>query len=145
MKPVVWKALSALLIVLFAILFVVGLVGGCGGMVETATGSQVPMKCHWAFLAVSYVAPLGAIAGLLALMSSQQMARRVVCIMGKAVALVIGLLPSPLGIGACANAEMSCNTSALVASIVSVVAFVLALVLCIKADPQATEKPKRSL
>lgn len=145
MKPAVWKALSALLIAAFVALFAIGLTGGCSGMIETAAGGQVPMKCHWAFLATSYVAAIGAIAGLLALFTSQLMARRVACIMAMAAAVVAGLLPSPLGIGVCASAEMSCNASALAAFIASAIAFAIALVLCIKADPQAADKPKRSL
>lgn len=145
MKPMAWKVLSALLIVAFVALLAIGLVGGCGGMVETAAGGQVPMRCHWAFLAVSYVAALGVVAGLLALVSPQLMARRVACIMAMAAAIVTGLLPSPLGIGVCASPDMSCTTSAPVAFVVSAIAFAISLAMCIKADPQAADKPKRTL
>lgn len=145
MSPTIWKVLSGLLIVAFAALFIVGLVGDCGGMLETTAGGLVPMKCHWAFLAECYVAPLGALAAFFALLSRHVAARRVSATMAAATAIVAVLLLSPLGIGVCANAEMQCNASAIVAEVVGAAAFVLALVMALTADPSAASKPKRSI
>lgn len=146
MGSTAWKALGLALAALFVVIFGVALgLGGCPGTIETAVGGAVPMKCHWAFLAVAWTSPLGVIAGLLACFGRTCEGRRVACILAMAVAAVVAGLPSPLGVGICSAADMGCQLTAILVWAFAALAFVASALLALKADPAAAAKPKRSL
>lgn len=144
MSSKAWKALSIFGCALGAALFVVSLVGGCNGTIETSSG-LIPMKCHWTFVAIACIAPVTLVGFLLAAWSRTKDARRIALVMTAATLLVITLLPTPLGIGICANAEMGCKLSAAISWGIDAVAFIVVIVLWAKADPQAASKPKKTL
>ena len=144
MKASVWKMLCALGCALFVVPLVLGFTGACSGMLECATGA-VPMKCHWAFRAEVLLAPLGIVAMLLGLYARTKEGRRIAVGLSALVAVASALMLTPLGIGICASAEMSCNGSAMALWAACAALVVLDAVLLAKADPNAVAKPKRGL
>lgn len=145
MGSTAWKALCAIEAILFAAMCGVAIFGGCDGVVELASGSATPMKCHWTFVAEAFVAPAGIVAALLACFARTLEGRRIAAVMALAVLVVVALLPSPVGIGICPSAEMGCKLSAAITWVLAAAASIVALVLCLKADPDQAQKPKRSL
>ena len=79
-----------------------------GGMLTTADGRSVSMKCHWAGIAeIAAAVPLG-IAGIYALFGRRKEGLRFAGVVGAASGLMAILLTTTL-IGTCMNAGMSCN------------------------------------
>lgn len=113
--------------------------------IETAAGGTVPMKCHWTFIATSFVAIIGIVTALLALIDSTKEGRRTAAIATAVSTLVVILLTSPLGIGLCGNADMHCHQTALVVWIASGISLIAAIIQIAKADPNAATLPKRGL
>lgn len=145
MKKNVWTALGIVLVVLFAAVAVVSQVkGACAGMIECASG-QVPMKCHWAYIATTVTGIGGALIALLAAFSKTCEGRRMVSLAAVIVAVIAIVMLAPTGIGTCAHAESVCNSNAVVVYVLCVAAIIVGLVMAAKADPQAAEKPKMQL
>lgn len=141
-----WIALSA--VALAGMLAVVGastFMGGCSMAIETAAGATVPMKCHWTFIATSFVGIIGIVTSVLALIGSSKEGRRTAAITTAVSALVVIALTSPLGIGLCGNADMHCHQTALVVWIACGISLIAAIVQIVKADPNAATLPKRGL
>ncbi len=103
------------------------------------------MKCHWTFVATSFVGIIGIVTSLLALIDSTKEGRRTAAIATAVSAIVIILLTSPLGIGLCGNADMHCHQTALVVWIASGASLVIAIIQTVKADPNAATLPKMGL
>ena len=82
----------------------------CTGMVETAAGKQVPMRCHYTDVAVTLFAVLLLVCAVACFVTKQKAACGI-------MAIAIGVcgflaLSSTLGMGICANPDMACNTTA---------------------------------
>ncbi|MGN1403836.1 MAG: DUF4418 family protein, partial [Ruminococcus sp.] len=100
-------------LILFAILALGTLIlsvtcAACGNQLTLDSGSSVPMKCHWHFIAIDYFSGIAfCIAmGMFFLRSTE--AKR----FGAVVLLLLSvgmLLFSVWGIGACAGAAMTCH------------------------------------
>ena len=82
----------------------------CGKMLETTTGKQVPMKCHWAGQAAIAVAVIILVTALMALLAKKEYKG---LMMVNAVAGVLLFLVFTSLIGVCASAEMRCNVTKL--------------------------------
>lgn len=82
----------------------------CTGMVETAAGKQVPMRCHYTEVAATLLAFLLLICAVVCFVTKQKVA----CgIMAVAIALCgFVILNSTMGTGICANPDMACNVTA---------------------------------
>lgn len=82
----------------------------CGGMVETAAGKQVPMRCHYAGTALLFLGVLLLVNAVLCAVRKE----RVVCgIMAIVISVLSFLTLNPdMGMGICANPEMACNFTA---------------------------------
>ena len=82
----------------------------CTGMVETAAGKQVPMRCHYTEVAATLFAMLLLVNAVVCFVTKQKVACGIM-----AVALgvcVFVILSSSIGTGICANPDMACNTTA---------------------------------
>lgn len=146
MSKKAWMVLSALELV--GMLVVIGastLMGGCTKTIATAMGGEVPMKCHWTFIATTFVGVLGVVTTLLALVNSTKEGRRTAALATAVTAIVILLLPSPLGIGLCGDTSMHCHQTALYVWIAAGVSLVIAIIQIAKADPAIAELPKKDL
>ncbi|MBQ8236728.1 MAG: DUF4418 family protein [Oscillospiraceae bacterium] len=82
----------------------------CGGLLELASGKQVPMKCHWAAQAAMAVAFIILAAAVMALLAKKEYKGLMVV---TAVAGAVLFLVFTSLIGVCANEEMRCNVTRL--------------------------------
>jgi hypothetical protein len=81
----------------------------CNGMVETAMGGAVPMKCHWTFQAEVLVAATALLAALGQFFLKGVEARRLSAVFLILLAVMAILLPQSLVIGICIKAGMACG------------------------------------
>ncbi|MDO4289656.1 MAG: DUF4418 family protein [Eggerthellaceae bacterium] len=145
MKAGVWKALGAVSVLcMIAVVAVSAVMGGCDKMIECTSG-MMPMKCHWTFVAATFVGVAGVVSAIAALAAKTAEGRRVAALMTIVVGAIIAVLPMDFAIGLCGNAEMECHHTALVVWIAVAVAVVVALVQVAKANPADAEKPKLKL
>lgn len=80
----------------------------CGKMLETTTGKQVPMKCHWAGQTAIAVCVIILVAAVMALLAKKEYKGLMVV---NAVAGALLFLVFTSLIGVCASAEMRCNVT----------------------------------
>lgn len=128
-----------------AIAVVSGVLGGCSTAVELANGSSMPMKCHWTFVADAFVGVAGAVIALTAITCKEQTGRRAMGVALVMCALVAACLPTSLGVGLCANAEMHCHMTAAIVWVLCAVSAVVGIMQIVKSEPRDSELPKRSL
>lgn len=146
------KSIDKVFAVLAAIAFVaiagVGLgIGGCEKLIETASGGQMPMKCHWSFVAIPFIAAIGIIASLLSLAGDSKRSKQVCGAVSVATCAVIAAIPSPIGVGLCTNASMSCHQTYYITLGIMALAAIFSLVAIVKAtgSDSKLEIPKASL
>ena len=145
MNDKVWKAcccISFLLLIVAA--FVSMIIGGCNKQVETAAGGQMPMKCHWAMAAVILIIMPGLVSNIAATYSKETTTRRI-AICGHIMSVLMVLADLYYQIGICASAEMQCHTSALIITILCIVAIILDIVLIVMAKPKSEAEPKMKI
>lgn len=95
---------------IFLILAVKVIVPVCSGMVETAAGKQVPMRCHYTGAALSL---LGALLLVNAVLCAVRKEMTVCGVMAMVISVIAFLTLNPsVGIGICLNPEMACNLTA---------------------------------
>ena len=132
-------------VVMAAIAGVSAWLGGCPGMLELASGNSVPMKCHWAFVADTFVAAIGIVVAFVGMMCKDKMGRRAIAVSYIACAIVAACMPTSVAIGICAMPEMHCHTTALAVWVLAAIAAVVGIVQLVKSDPAAASMPKRQL
>lgn len=100
---------------LFMLLVVKVIAPVCAGMVETAAGKQVPMRCHYTGAALLILGILLLVDGILCVVKKE----KVVCgVLAAVISVFMFLvLGSSLGMGVCANTEMACNVTAAFAKV----------------------------
>ena len=97
-------------VAVFLILVVKIIVPVCTGMVETAAGKQVPMRCHYTSAALLVLGILLLVNAVLCIVKKEKIVCGVMAVVISAfIFLVLG---STLGMGVCANPEMACNMTA---------------------------------
>ena len=91
----------------------------CSGMVETAAGKQIPMKCHYTSVALLFFGILCAVRKEL-----------LVCgVMASVISILAVLtLSSSVGIGICMNPEMACNYTAPFVKILGAIGIIIGIV-----------------
>ena len=99
---------AALAIMLILIVKVIAPV--CNGMVETAAGKQVPMRCHYASVVFVFL-------GIVLLVNAVLCAVRKEMVVCGTMTIAISVfmfvaLSSKIGTGICMNPEMPCNFTA---------------------------------
>ena len=99
--------LSAAAIVLAAV------IGACPGGIETAAGSQVPMKCYWTEKAVILMSVLPALLSLIQMKVKEKNGRAALSAALFLSAVLIIILTTGAGIGVCAGEGMRCAAMAL--------------------------------
>ena len=145
MKQTTWKILCIVAAVLFIAAGVYGkLAGACPTMIECTSG-QVPMKCHWAYIATAFIGGAGALLALCAAFAKNTDARRLGALSILIAALLFMAILSPFGIGVCTHETNPCVGARLVVYAMCIVNIVLAILMAIKANPQEAELPKMKL
>lgn len=104
----------------FMVIAVTKIAPVCSGMLETATGKQVHMKCYYTGVVFVFLGILLLINAIVLLVSKQKLA----CgIMTVALAVFVFLtLNESIGIGICANTDMACQMTVPYARICATVA-----------------------
>ena len=145
MKKNAWMILAAIAII--AMIAIVGfsvLKGGCTGMLDCGD-KQVPMKCHWAFIATRTIG-VGGLVMAIAAMFAKTKEGRIMSSLGVAVTAACSIvMVTSAGIGVCAKPEMLCNQTAPMVIGAGVVAIIVAIVMMVKSDPEKAEQPKMQL
>ena len=145
MGKTAWTVACAIgAVVMLALAGVSAFVGGCSAMIECANGS-VPMKCHWVFVADTFIGVVGAVVASVAMSCKDQSGRRASAVGYVATAIVAACMPSSLAIGVCADAAMHCHGTAAIVWALSAAAVVIGVVQIVKSNPEAATMPKRSL
>lgn len=121
-----------LLAFLGCILFSV-IMGGCSSPVELASGSTMPMKCHWTFLAVPFVSLIGVIESVIMLIAKDKNAVFVSACLSIVTVVVAFLLMTNFGIGVCGHSDAHCHSTRIAVSICSAVALLSSIVVVAKA------------
>ena len=141
-----WAIVCAIgAVVMAAIATVSAVMGGCTTMLELASGSSMPMKCHWTFVADTFIGIIGIVIALAAIICKEQSGRRAAAIGYIVTAAVAACMPASFGIGLCANAEMHCHSTATIVWALCAVAVVVGIVQIVKANPASAELPKRTI
>jgi hypothetical protein len=129
---------------LAATCIVAALVGGCDTMVDCGD-TQMPMKCHWTFQAMMFVALAATICACVGARAKAAEARRCVSVCVILLCAVCAVLPTSVAIGICGMSGMHCHTTAYVCWTCVAVAALIEIVLFVKADPALAQKPKMQL
>lgn len=145
MKKNVWMVLGAIAaIAMIAVVAVSALKGGCTEML-TCGEKQVPMKCHWEFIAARTIG-IGGIIMAVAAMIAKTKEGRIMASLGTLVTAVLSaVMVSSLGIGICMKPEMMCHQTAPLVYVACAVAAIVAIVMIVKADPAKADEPKMQL
>lgn len=95
----------------------------CTGMVETAAGKQVPMRCHYTSAALLF---LGAALLVNAILCAARKEMAVCGVMAAVISVLAFLTLSPsVGMGICLNPEMACNFTAPFVKVLGVIGVVI--------------------
>lgn len=95
----------------------------CEGMIETAKGMEVPMKCHWTDVALLYLAVATIVVGIANIIKNSKSTLELIG-MG---ALIITITMNTVGIGVCKMEGMACHTMKTFAIVIGVVFIVLGI------------------
>ena len=128
-----------------AIAIVSAVMGGCDTMVELANGNSAPMKCHWTFVADTFIPIIGVVIALMAITCKDQSGRRAAAVGYIATAIVAACMPASFAIGLCAMPEMHCHTTATIVWALCAVAVVVGIVQVVKSNPAAADLPNRTI
>ena len=82
----------------------------CAGMVETAAGKEVPMRCHYASAALVFLGILLLVNGILCMIKKEKFVCGVMAVVISI--LVYATFSTGIGMGICANPDMACNVTA---------------------------------
>lgn len=95
----------------------------CEGMIETAKGMEVPMKCHWTDVALLYLAVATIVVGIANIIKDSKSTLELI---GMGV-LSIAITMNNVGIGVCKMEGMACHTMKTFAIVIGVVFIVLGI------------------
>ena len=146
MRKTAWTIVCIIGAIAFAaIALASAVIGGCNSMVELANGGSAPMKCHWTFVADTFIGVAGAVIALMGITCKEQTGRRMVGVSVIMIALIAACMPMTFGIGLCAKAGMQCQATALAVWVLCAVAAIVGIVQIAKSNPAAADLPKRSI
>ncbi len=142
----IWRALSICICILMIVagVFAIGNINICP-MIDTQAGGQVPMKCHWTFVAVSWISVIGIATSLVSIISNTKDARRNISVISVVVYIVMIALLTPAGIGVCAHDGSACHGPAIAIGIAAGLAAIISIVMYFKCDPEIASRPIRTL
>lgn len=133
---------AVLMVGIFAVSF---FVGGCSSQLELASGSMTYMKCHWAFMACGFIAIIGFASSLVCSFAKGMEARRMIAFVTLVTFAIIAIIPSGIGIGICAGADMACHMTGYATWAMCAVGAILSIIQMVRSDPASSERPKMQL
>lgn len=120
------KKICNILAIVASIVLIIGLktfATPCEGMIETANGMEVPMKCHWTDVALLYLAVATIVVGIANIIKNSKSTLELI---GMGV-LSIAITMNNVGIGVCKMEGMACHTMKTFAIVIGVVFIVLGI------------------
>lgn len=120
------KKICNILAIVASIVLIIGLktfATPCEGMIETAKGMEVPMKCHWTDVALLYLAVATIVVGIANIIKNSKSTLELI---GMGV-LSIAITMNNVGIGVCKMEGMACHTMKTFAIVIGVVFIVLGI------------------
>lgn len=120
------KKICNILAIVASIVLIIGLktfATPCEGMIETAKGMEVPMKCHWTDVALLYLAVATIVVGIANIIKNSKSTLELI---GMGV-LTIAITMNNVGIGVCKMEGMACHTMKTFAIVIGVVFIVLGI------------------
>lgn len=120
------KKICNIIAIVASIVLIIGLktfATPCEGMIETAKGMEVPMKCHWTDVALLYLAVATIVVGIANIIKNSKSTLELIG-MG---ALAIAITMNNVGIGVCKMEGMACHTMKTFAIVIGVVFIVLGI------------------
>ena len=120
------KKICNIIAIVASIVLIIGLktfATPCEGMIETAKGMEVPMKCHWTDVALLYLAVATIVVGIANIIKDSKSTLELIG-MG---ALAIAITMNNVGIGVCKMEGMACHTMKTFAIVIGVVFIVLGI------------------
>ena len=98
----------------------------CTGMVETAAGKQIPMRCHYTSQALVFLGIILLVNALVYAVRKEAVTSGVIAAIASILAILS--LSSTLGMGVCMNPEMACNLTAPIVKVVGGIGAIIGLV-----------------
>lgn len=120
------KKICNIIAIVASVVLIIGLktfATPCEGMIETAKGMEVPMKCHWTDVALLYLAVATIVVGIANIIKNSKSTLELIG-MG---ALTIAITMNNVGIGVCKMEGMACHTMKTFAIVIGVVFIVLGI------------------
>lgn len=120
------KKICNIITIVASIVLIIGLktfATPCEGMIETAKGMEVPMKCHWTDVALLYLAVETIVVGIANIIKNSKSTLELI---GMGV-LAIAITMNNVGIGVCKMEGMACHTMKTFAIVIGVVFIVLGI------------------
>lgn len=120
------KKICNIIAIVASIVLIIGLktfATPCDGMIETAKGMEVPMKCHWTDVALLYLAVATIVVGIANIIKNSKSTLELI---GMGV-LSIAITMNNVGIGVCKMEGMACHTMKTFAIVIGVVFIVLGI------------------
>lgn len=146
MNKTIWTIVGALAVIASAAVVIASFaMGGCDHMLETTTGGNCWMKCHWTFVAASFTGIAVIVSSVLTVLSKTTEGRRNAAITTIVIAAIVIFFTLDAGIGLCGNTAMHCHQTALVVRIAAAVAIVCGIAQIAGANPDKASAPKMKL
>lgn len=98
----------------------------CIGMVETAAGKQIPMRCHYTSQALVFLGIILLVNALVYAVRKEAVTSGVIAAIASILAILS--LSSTLGMGVCMNPEMACNFTAPIVKVVGAIGVLIGIV-----------------
>lgn len=98
----------------------------CTGMVETAAGKQIPMRCHYTSQALVFLGIILLVNALVYAVRKEAVTSGVIADIASILAILS--LSSTLGMGVCMNPEMACNLTAPIVKVVGAIGVLIGIV-----------------
>lgn len=98
----------------------------CTGMVETAAGKQIPMRCHYTSQALVFLGIILLVNALVYAVRKEAVTSGVIAVVASILAILS--LSSTLGMGVCMNPEMACNLTAPIVKVVGAIGVLIGIV-----------------
>lgn len=120
------KKICNIIAIVASVVLIIGLktfATPCEGMIETAKGMEVPMKCHWTDVALLYLAVATIVVGIANIIKNSKSTLELI---GMGV-LAIAITMNNVGIGVCKMEGMACHTMKTFAIVIGVVFIVLGI------------------
>ena len=98
----------------------------CNGMVKTAAGKEIPMKCHYTSQILVLLGVLLMINAIVHAIKKESFTNGIILI---AVSIIVILVLNPnLGVGICKSPEMACNLTAPIVKVIGGIGVVLGII-----------------